>query len=45
MENVKLIQIPAAKSQDFLAATMHYGMNAASEHKDRGMEIPGVSGK
>ena len=34
MENVKLIQIPTAKSQDFLASTMHYGMNAASEHKD-----------
>ena len=34
MENVKLIQIAAAKSQDFLASTMHYGMNAASEHKD-----------
>ena len=34
LENVKLIQIPAAKSQDFLASTMHYGMNAASEHKD-----------
>ena len=34
MENVKLIQIPVAKTQDFLASTMHYGMNAASEHKD-----------
>lgn len=34
MENVKLIQIPTAKTQDFLASTMHYGMNAASEHKD-----------
>ena len=34
MENVKLIQIPTAKTQDFLAGSMQYGMNAASEHKD-----------
>lgn len=34
MENVKLIQIPTAKSQNFIAGNMHYGMNSASEHKE-----------
>lgn len=34
MEHVKLIQLPTAKSQSFIAANMHYGMNSASEHKE-----------
>lgn len=34
MENVKLIQLPKAKSQNFIAGNMHYGMNSASQHKD-----------
>lgn len=34
MENVELIQLPKAKTQEFIAGNMHYGMNAASEHKE-----------
>lgn len=34
MENVKLIQLPKAKSQSFIAGNMHYGMNSASQHKE-----------
>lgn len=34
MENVKLIELPTAESGQFIAGNMHYGMNAASEHKE-----------
>lgn len=34
MENVKLIQLPEADSQTFMASNMHYGMNSISEHKE-----------
>lgn len=34
MENVALIQLPKAKTQEFIAGNMHYGMNAVSEHKE-----------
>lgn len=34
MENVVLIRLPKAKTQEFIAGNMHYGMNAASEHKE-----------
>lgn len=34
MENIKLIQLPTAESKTFITANMHYGMNAAGEHKE-----------
>ncbi len=34
MEGIELIKLPKAKSQEFIAGSMHYGMNAASEHKE-----------
>lgn len=39
MENVKLIQLPTAESKAFIAGNMHYGMNAASKHKDEAWEF------
>lgn len=33
MENIKLIQLPKADSQKFMAGNMHYGLNSASQHK------------
>lgn len=34
MEGVQLIKLPKAKTREFNAGSMHYGMNAASEHKE-----------
>lgn len=34
MENVKLIELPTAETNQFIAGNMHYGMNSASEHKE-----------
>lgn len=34
VEGVELIKLPKAKTQEFIAGSMHYGMNSASEHKE-----------